>query len=269
MTSTLRLRHVVAATDESGAGRQAVWAARAVAARAGARVTVLRVVPLDDRGASSALEQLRRWVESDLPPAENEPPMEFALAYGLPGIEITRFAEQVDADLLVLGRTPRSRMARLLLGDTADAVARRSRVPCLFVPPRGVALRSGLVAVEGSGRGSAVLRAADSLAREVGVDLRVLTVEPTYAGEPAHLAVLTPAASSARIRSHVREALGHEPEVRRGVPAEQILAAVDEHQPDLAILGCHRGGPAGVIEGGSTTRRVIHAAPCAVLTIPL
>ena len=64
-------------------------------------------------------------------------------AYGLPGIEIGRFAEHVRADLLVLGRKQRSRGQRLLLGDTADAVARRSRIPCLFVPASGMRRRAG------------------------------------------------------------------------------------------------------------------------------
>ena len=137
----MQLRHIVAATDESDAGRQAVWTARALAARAGARVTVLRVVPLDDCQSPLALEQLERWVESDLPRLEAAPPTAYALAYGLPGIEIARFAEQVHADLVVLGRKARSRLARLLMGDTADAVARRSRIPCLFVPPRCPSIR--------------------------------------------------------------------------------------------------------------------------------
>lgn len=267
--ASMDLRHIVAATDESDAGRQAVWTARALAARAGAHVTVLRVVALDDRQGLPLVEQLRRWVESDLPRLDPAPPMAYTLAYGLPGIEIARFAEQAHADLLVLGHKPRSRMTRLLLGDTADAVARRSRIPCLFVPPGGSAARRLLVAVDGSERGTMVLGVADALARQAGAELRPLTVEPEYAGEPAHLASATPLTRSARIGSQVREALGQALEVRRGRPAEQILAAVDEHEADVIVLGCHRGGPAGVIEAGSTARHVMHAAPCAVLTVPL
>jgi nucleotide-binding universal stress UspA family protein len=114
-----------------------------------------------------------------------------------------------------------------------------------------------------------VLRVADALARQVGAELRLLTVEPVYAGEPAHLAVATPDGRSARIRSQVRDALGREIEVRRGEPAEQILEAVHDDGPDVLVVGCHRGGPAGVIEAGSTARHVIHTAPCAVLTVPL
>jgi nucleotide-binding universal stress UspA family protein len=263
------LKHIVAATDESDAGRQAIWTARALAAQAGARVTVLRVVPLDDCQTPLALEHLQRWVESDLPPLEAAPAMSYALAHGLPGIEIARFAEQAHADLVVLGRKPRSRLARLLLGDTADAVARRSRIPCLFVPPQSSVTRRVLVAVEGSERGAMVLRVADALARQVGAELRLLTIEPVYAGEPGHLAAATPDGRSARIRSQVHGTLGREIEVRRGEPAEQILEAIHEDGPDVLVVGCHRGGPAGVIECGSTARHVIHTAPCAVLTVPL
>jgi nucleotide-binding universal stress UspA family protein len=139
----------------------------------------------------------------------------------------------------------------------------------LFVPPRCTSIRRLLVALKGSERGTAVLRLAHALARQVDAELRLLTVEPVYAGEPAELAMATPLTRSARIQSLVRETLGHELEVRRGHPAEQILEAITEHEPDALVVGCHRGGPAGVIEAGSTARHLIHTAPCAVLTVPL
>jgi nucleotide-binding universal stress UspA family protein len=269
MEKPMHLTHIVPATDESDAGRQAVWTALEIAETAGACVTVLRVVPSDGNGTHPDLEHLQRWVESGLTPRDPVAPITYAVAYGVPGIEIARFAERARASLLVLGRKPRSRIVRLLLGDTADAVARRSGVPCLFVSPEGTRPRHLLVAVDGSERGMTVLDAADRFARQVGADLLVLTVEPTHAGEPIHLALATPVARSARIRSQVHDRLGHEIEVRRGEAAEQILAAVDERRPDVVVLGCHRGGSAGVIEAGSTARQVIHAAPCAVLTVPL
>lgn len=265
----MHLSNIVAATDESDAGRQAVWTALELASKTGARVSVLHVVPVDSNGSAQTLEQLERWVESDLPPIDPLPPMTYSLAYGLPGIEIGRFAERVHADLLVLGRKPRTRMTRLLVGDTADAVARRSRLPCLFVPPRDAPPRCVLVAVDGSDRGMAVLKSADGFARQIGAGLGVLTVEPMHAGEPAHLAVATPATRSTRIQSRVHDTLAPRVEVRRGNAAEQILAAAHERMPDVLMLGLHRGGPAGVIEAGSTARQVLHAAPCAVLTIPL
>ena len=58
-------------------------------------------------------------------------------------------------------------------------------------------------------------------------------------------------------------------EVRRGAIVEEILAAVDATGADVLVIGYHRGGLPGLIEAGSTARRVLHTAPCAVLTIPL
>jgi nucleotide-binding universal stress UspA family protein len=103
----------------------------------------------------------------------------------------------------------------------------------------------------------AVLRVAGGLALRVGAELQVLTVEVAHADEPSAVAMSTLAARSLRAQSEVRDTFGHALEVRRGDPAEQILAAVDEHRPDVLVLGCHRGGPGGVIEAGSTARRLV------------
>jgi nucleotide-binding universal stress UspA family protein len=269
MNASLHVRRVVAATDESAAGRQAVATALQVAWRAAAHATILRVLPFDGTASRGAAEQLQRWVESDLPSPRPPLPIEYAVGYGLPGIEIPRAAERMRADLLVLGRNQRSHAMRLLLGDTADAVARRSHIPCLFVPASSGRTRRVLVAVDGSTRGTAVLRVANDFAGQLGADLRVLTVERVHAGEPAELAAGVPATRSTSVQADVTHTLARGLDVRRGDAAEEILAAVEEQAPDVLVIGCHRGGPAGVIEAGSTARQVIHQAPCAVLTVPL
>jgi nucleotide-binding universal stress UspA family protein len=203
--------------------------------------------------------------------------VETAVAYGVPGVEICRFGERRDADLMVLGRKPRSQMARLLLGDTADAVARRSRLPCLFVPPGIGPIRRLLVALDGTERGIAVLQTACALARAITASLGVVTVEQEPAGEPVHLASALPVERSERLKSQVRMLLsrervdGSQPlvDVRRGAVVEQVLAALEETAADALVVGYHRGGPPGVIEVGSTARHLAHLAPCAVLTVPL
>ena len=277
----MNLKHIVAATDESDAGRQAVRVALELAGAVGARVTVMRAVqtssaevmagipsaPTEDGGPE--LERLERWLAADMPKLAKAPPMTTAVTFGLPGIEIARFAEHEGGDLLILGRKPRSRMARLLVGDTADAVARRSHLPCLFVPVRAVVPRKVLVAIDGSERGMVVLTAAAAFANALRAQVHVVTVEPVRHDEPADLSSATPASRTMRAAEQVRAAVQRELEVRRGDPAEQILAAVEERIPDVLVIGCHRGGPPGILEAGSTARRLAHTAPCAVLTIPL
>jgi len=288
----MNLRQIVVATDESDAGRQAVRTGVDVASRASAKVTVMRTVPIQAvpmfvgvRGAADfdggneavEVERLQRWLEADVLPPDDRHGVETAVAFGVPGVEICRFGEGRDADLMVLGRKPRSQMARLLLGDTADAVARRSRLPTLFVPPNTGPIRRLLVALDGTERGLAVLQAACGFARGIKASLGVVTVEQEPAGEPAHLASALPVERSARLQSQVRMVLSRECvdgtkpliDVRRGPVVEQVLAALEETAADALVVGYHRGGPPGVIEVGSTARHLAHLAPCAVLTVPL
>jgi len=284
------LRHILAAADESDAGRHAVRIAAALASRTEARITILRVTAVETSrrlvgvgqgtmtsGAEdqAALKYLNRWLEADVLSAEDLRAAELAIASGIPGIEIYRFAEQLQADLLVLGRKRHSRMTRLLLGDTADAVARRSRSPCLFVPPGSGEIRKVLVALDGTDRGMNVLNQACDFARYAGALVEVVTVERRPATEPLQLASTLPVARSSSLQVRVSEILSREgfPDaplaIRRGDILERVVAEAQETGADALAIGYHRGGPPASLEAGSTARRLAHAAPCAVLTIPL
>jgi nucleotide-binding universal stress UspA family protein len=289
----VELRHIVAATDESDAGRQAVRTAIDLMARTPAKVTAMRVVSAETMAVLSAagegdgpprfgtdfdsleLGRLRRWLEADVVPASRMELIETDVAFGMPGVEICRHAERKNADLIVLGRKLRSQFSRLLLGDTADAVARRSRVPCLFVPAGEGKLRNVLVALDGTERGLSVLREACGFVRNIGASLQVVTVERTPLGEPPRTAGLLPLTRSAWLQGRVNQMLANERlplssiAIRRGEIVREILLTVGELEADLLVIGYHRGGPPGVLEAGSTARHLAHTAPCAVLTIPL
>ncbi len=282
------LERIVIATDESEAGRQAVRVGRELARTTSASVSVMRVVfrtPPATAGAratgpshwapeQSEHERLRNWLESE--PATSGLPSEVqvGIAAGVPSIEISRYAENYRADLLVLGRKARSQAARLLVGDTADAVARRSLVPCLFVPPGVGPIRRVLVALDGSERGLRVLQQTAGFARAIGAPLQIVTVEPVVPGENGVGPVLTRSQRlGANAQQVVRRELGEQAcvpvDIRRGETVEQVLAAVGDHSSEVLAIGFHRGGPPGMLEAGSTARRLAHLATCAVLTIPL
>jgi nucleotide-binding universal stress UspA family protein len=293
--SIVNLRHIVVATDESDAGRQAVRVGLDLAAKSSAHLTIMRVVSLKavpllgavtgDLGAAEldgggvALERLQQWLEADLMYARTDKPVELGIAFGVPGIEICRFAEQRAADLLVLGRKQRSPMARLLLGDTADAVVRRSRVPCLFVQPGTEPIGQLLVALDGSERGMSVLTFSRDFAEAVGAAIRVVTVEDVYALQTLVPAPAVPLARTRRLQYEAepivaRSAGSRGPadtgvSVRQGHIVPEILAEVAASRPDVLAFGYHRGGPPGIIEGSSTARHLAHTAPVSVLAIPL
>jgi nucleotide-binding universal stress UspA family protein len=230
------------------------------------------------------LDGLGAMVELALAEMTNPPKVDLAVAIGLPGVEIPRFAETNDADLVVIGRKRRTEMQRLLLGDTADSVARRSRIPCLFVVAGEQGLDRVLVGLDGSERGLSVLVAAMDFTRDLAAKLRVVTVEPAYEEEKApdlltgRSARLVQAVDALRNTSDLgRGSWGWdehpgEPSpiaIHRGPIVEEIVREIRDSRADVLIVGTHRGGPAGVVEAGSIARRLAHEAPCAVLTIPL
>ncbi len=284
----MQLKRLVAATDDSEEGRTAMRVAALLALQGGAELTVLTVAEQVAGGGmwQKSLEHLRQVVSRELGSlAERPAALNLAASVGVPGIEICRYAETNGADLIVIGRKPRSPTQRLLLGDTADSVARRSRVPCLFVLAGRTQLRRVCVALDGTERGLSVLLAAADFTRAIGGRLRAITVEPPQADGKAAHGVLT--SRTTRLVQAMDEFCRSDPEtmnlweepaagvhgsplvVRHGGIVEQILREVESAKCDVLVVGYHRGGPAGVIEAGSVARRLAHEAPCAVLTIPL
>ena len=274
--------HVVAAIDESHAGDQAVRTAVEITNRSLGKVTPLHVVAAPVRRGirrvvaagvaeveedTSSENRVRLQLEHDSSPA-----LQLKVAYGVPSIEICRFAEECHADLIVVGRKEHCERSRLLLGDTGDAVARRSRIPTLFVPATGSRLAKVLLALDGSERGMRVLEQACSFVRAIGASLHVITVESAM-GESGHTDL--PLTRSARIRARVQEVLAREnlPDapvtIRRGRVADEVLKEIEAGDDDVLVIGHHRGGPAWLVQTCSTAQQLGHAAPCAVLTIPL
>jgi nucleotide-binding universal stress UspA family protein len=250
----LKLERIVVGCDGSDTARGAYRFARELATRTGARILVIRAVlghrvlagAYRDRSGEQRAE-LESWVDSVAPPGYDD---QLAIEFGHPSIEIPRFAETHGADLLVLGRPSRTQAQRFRAGDTADAVMRRSVVPCLLVPPGASAPRSLLAAVDGTPRGRRVLDEARALAQLTGMSCRAVTVEPH---------------GPSRLQAELDDRL----RVRHGSIHDEVLAEIRETDAGLLAIGVRRGGPPGVLELGSVGRHLAHAAPCPVFTIPI
>lgn len=273
--------HIVVAVDESDAADEAVRTAVEITKRSSGKVTVLHVVVAPVRrglrtvgaGGISGLEEPTSSDDRVRRRLGDNVSAPLSVAYGVPSIEICRFAEECRADLIVVGRKEHCERSRLLLGDTTDGVARRSRIPALFVPEIGTRLARVLVALDGSERGMSVLEQACSFVRVVGASLHVVTVEGSVARESGHGSL--PLTRSASIQARVQEAVAREnlPDapvtIRRGNVTGEVLKEVDAGDHDVLVIGHHRGGPAWLVQTSSTAQQLGHAAPCAVLTVPL
>jgi nucleotide-binding universal stress UspA family protein len=59
--------------------------------------------------------------------------LEMHVRYGDPGIEITKYAEEVKADLIVMPSHGRRGLKRLLIGSVAERVVRLAHCPVLVL----------------------------------------------------------------------------------------------------------------------------------------
>jgi nucleotide-binding universal stress UspA family protein len=277
-------QRLVVAMDESSAGEAALRTAIEIESHVSAEIIALHVIAAP-AATVPVIESSALPLEEELGPVErfrnrveyvvrlSGTPIKSRIAHGLPGIEICRFAENVEADLIVLGRKRHCARSRLLLGDTTDAVARRSHLPALFVPASGSRLQSMLVALDGSDRGLKVLEQACSFARELGAKLQAVTVE---SGTAVDTGLASPPIT--RTLSHQARAVeilarqgfpDVRISVRRGSVVQEVLEEVRRTQCDVLVIGHHRGGTAWAVQAGSHAQSLGHEAPCAVLTVPL
>jgi hypothetical protein len=113
-----------------------------------------------------------------------------------------------------------------------------------------------------------VLAATRGIAEALTARLELVTVEPAAADEPPELTRSLPTARTVNLR-HMLNGEGAALLVRRGDVVAEILGEVHATEAEVLAVGYHRGGPPAVVDVGSVARRLTHAAPCAVLTIPL
>jgi nucleotide-binding universal stress UspA family protein len=180
---------------------------------------------------------------------------------------IARFVEEHGSDLMVLATHGRDGLPRWLHGSVAEAVARKTELATLFMPPeaRGfVDPASGaleplrvLLPIDHRPRPQAALRAAERLCRTLGASEALLQM--VYVGAPGDM-----------------PAIGLEPgslfkpaqAARSGNVVDEILAAAAESQANLIVMAT--AGHQGFLDAlrGSTTERVLRHAPCPVLAVP-
>ncbi len=143
--------HILVATDFSETSRGAIDVACELASDSGAALTLVHtcevpvytevpvppdvMVPIVD-GARARLEDLVRSLQPACPRAKA------ITRVGVPWEQILAAAEEVGADLIVLGTHGRRGLAHALIGSVAERVVRLAPVPVLTVRSRAPAARS-------------------------------------------------------------------------------------------------------------------------------
>lgn len=304
-----KLRSILFATDLRSANREIAEVAIRLALAANARVTLLHVVEPISRwsptpsailsgvrgvlqmeptvGFSEVTGGLKRVSEKALEDvtaqfrSQNVDLAESALVVGSAADTIVQKADEMDADLILIGAGDRARFDRFSVGPVAVSVIEHAPQPVLAIRPGDPELtfQKILCPVDHSSTSARGLRNAIRLARVFGGQLVVLSVIPeiswwTAAFETGQLNDSL-AAYSSEWRAEFEQFLAEidfenvpvTKDVRFGAPHHQIAAAAKDHQADLIVMGATGRSSLVRVLLGSTTRRMLEELPCSLLTV--
>lgn len=293
----MKIKRILVATDFSAAGTNAVQEAAAWAARTGAALRLVHVVPparwlrgpwgqaksdlaVLHRNAADALRQV-----SEAVPASARAELSTALLSGRASREIGRAARDFKCDLLVVGAVGESgRLSKKpTLGGTAAKLVTSTSVPLVIVrtPPKQAAARV-LAAVDLSPISHRVMDWAAAAAAPGG-SLRVLHVyEVPFAARLEAYSVATAAinvyAKDEQDRRVMRlgdllafhDELRPAPFVVRGDAIKQVFSHIEQFGATLVVLGQHarRKPRDSRASFGSVCRYATTFAPTNVLIVP-
>ncbi len=192
-------------------------------------------------------------------------------------------ARELEAGLIVVGSTGRSRTGRVLTGSTAERLLHGAPCPVALAPRDYVRTSVDTIGVGfvDSPEGHAALGAAHMLAARVGARLRVIAaLHPSGGLDAAMAAGIRPqrgAMLEGRRRAEVEAGLERavaalpagvevESELHVDDPAD-VLLRISEHV-DLLVCGSRGYGPLRSVLLGGVSRRLVDGSQCPVLVLP-
>lgn len=132
------MKHVLFPTDFSKRSMIATGRAFDIAARSGARLTLLHVVDDDlPQPMIAAAEREASQLLAASAKAHPDARVESAVRIGEPSVEIAAFAAETEADLVILGAHRRAGLRDAFIGTTAERAVRALRVPALIIRKSG------------------------------------------------------------------------------------------------------------------------------------
>jgi len=266
-----RFDNILLATDGSDYSAGATRIAVAMAAKAGAKLSAVTVLPEPDGVAPELIEEKRKSAEAILAQVRKtaeaaKVPCDANARYGRDPYEvIVKEIRDNHPDVAVLGRRGRRGLARLVLGDATAKVIGYAPCSVLVVPETAEMWGPVLVATDGSRSSDAACVTAARIAHCCDSPLAVLSVMV-----PSHSEARQ--AEARQIVDRVVAALKKddipaEGLVERGIAEEMIIETAKRRRIGLIVLGSHGRTGLGRILFGSKAERVIEAAPCPVMIV--
>jgi nucleotide-binding universal stress UspA family protein len=264
---------LLACTDGSDEGQNAVAQALAQAQACGSKLYVLQVVEIVPEFEAVApdlrvcLEEgiHRRKVAIASEAALKGVQLDYRVLYSVsPSAAILEEADKIQPQLIIMGRYGRTAPLRLAMGSVTQRLIGLSRFNVLVVPQEAtLAFRRLLIASDGSPCSAAALEIAVVMASRAVSELFGVAVareEGEISNAQETVRCMLSAANEAGVSFQ-----GFSPQGLAA--AEGIVRVALENRADLIIMGSHGRTGLKKLLMGSVTERVIGQAPCPVLVV--
>jgi nucleotide-binding universal stress UspA family protein len=274
---TAAIRSIVHPTDFSAASAGAFTHALRVAITAKAALTILHVAASAQADDWTSFPHVRRMLANWGLVAEHEATAAIEAKLGvtvrkveMPPQPITDailgFLDTHPADLMVLATEARQGVARWLHGSLAEALARHTGTPTLFVPAKA---RGFVDERRGEVRLHHVLIPIDHHPKPAAAVGAIMGFAHMLAGIDAEERLLHVGRDAPKVQRHSEPRRTLPVAMRRGDAVEAIIDAANDWPADL--IGMATAGHRGFLDAlrGSTTERVLRQAPCPLLAVPV
>jgi nucleotide-binding universal stress UspA family protein len=200
-----------------------------------------------------------------------------------PARGLHELAEEIGADMILVGSAHQGRVGQVLAGTTGVSLLHGS--PCAVgIAPRGYRERSGegidhvAVGIDGSAEAGHALMAASALAAATGATLKLVSVAVpppigTGKGGAGSWHALVEAIEErtreelAEARNAVPEGIDVEGSLISGEPVEALRSA-GEAPGTLMVVGSRAYGPLRRVLLGSVATNLVRSAPCPLIVTP-
>lgn len=269
-----RLKHILVATDGSEFSESATGLAIEVAKRFDAKLTVMTMMLLGSDLEIVGAHAMRTAQEKEAQ-ARLDKVAAVAAAAGVkcatlirqgeePYEEIVDTAEEIEADLIVMGRRGQRGLARMMVGDATAKVVGYAHCPVL-IAPRGARMWQAhiVLATDGSAHSEAAAASALHIAERCKLPLTV--VSATMASHNDSRKAEARGAADKVAALATQRGVASEALVAEGRPDDVVVNTAAARSADLIVVGSHgRTGLAKILLG-SISERIIGAANCPVL----
>jgi len=239
----------------------------------------LRFQEVKERLEAGAWEKLEGMLEA-LPDKEHLG--KSFVRWGRPDTVLAKLADEVDADLCLVGKINRTALERAMVGSTSRRLIRQLALPILALAPDATdRLKQVVIPVDFSEASEAALRDGIACAKREGAKVHILHVYEFLSVMP--MIELWTKEDIQKLNDEAKEMVQEQMDtflqpfdldgvdveihLNEGYVFDEIVRFVRGCEADLLVMGSiGRSGIQSVLLG-NTAERVIHNAPCSLMII--